>query len=98
MADTLENRVRDVEMMLAHMPEDLDARFAGVDVKLAGIRETLALHTTRFSKLEGLIAQLDGRVSSLETHMDVRFAAVDRRLDALADGMAQVLDRLPPKS
>lgn len=87
MADTLENRVRDVETMLAHMPEDLDARFAGVDVKLAGIRETLALHTTRFSKLESMIGQLEAR-----------FAAVDRRLDALADGMAQVLDRLPPKS
>ena len=34
------------------MPEDLDARFAGVDTKLTQIREVQAVHTTRFSALE----------------------------------------------
>ena len=52
MQDTLEKRVQDLEQILAHLPEDLDARFAGVDVELAGLREVLALHATRFTKLE----------------------------------------------
>ncbi|MCZ7594422.1 MAG: hypothetical protein M5U16_05480 [Hyphomicrobium sp.] len=44
--------MQDIEHIIAHLPEDLDARFAGVDHKLAGIREVLALHTTRFTTLE----------------------------------------------
>ena len=44
--------------MLAHLPEDLDARFAGVDTKLAQIREVQALHTTRFSTLEQKLNQI----------------------------------------
>ena len=52
MAETIEERVSDLEQILAHLPEDLDARFAGVDTKLAQIREVQALHTTRFSTLE----------------------------------------------
>jgi hypothetical protein len=40
------------------LPEDLDARFAGVDTKLAQIREVQALHTTRFSTLEQKINQV----------------------------------------
>jgi hypothetical protein len=52
MAETHEKRVEDIEQVLAHLPEDLDARFAGVDTKLAQIREVQALHTTRFSTLE----------------------------------------------
>jgi uncharacterized coiled-coil protein SlyX len=53
--------------MLAHITEDLDARFAGVDVKLAELREVLALHTTRFSKLE---AQLSALAKSVEGKLD----------------------------
>ena len=62
MADTLENRVSDLEQMLANIPEDLDARFAGVDVKLAELREVLALHTTRFTKLETRLSAIDGKL------------------------------------
>jgi C4-type Zn-finger protein len=108
MADTLEKRVRDVEIMLAHMPEDLDARFAGVDVKLAGIRETLALHTTRFTKIEGLIAQVDGRVSRIEglvTQLDgrvsrlegvvsERFARIDERFARIDERFTSIDRRL----
>ncbi len=36
----------------AHLPEDLNACFAGVDLKLAAIREAQALHTQRFSSIE----------------------------------------------
>jgi len=52
MTETIEKRVSEVEEVLAHLPEDLDARFAGVDTKLAQIREVQALHTTRFTTLE----------------------------------------------
>ena len=43
-----------------HLPEDLDGRFAGVDTKLAAIREVLARLTTRpdFSKLEVRLAEV----------------------------------------
>ena len=43
---------------MAHLPEDLDARFAVVDTKLAQIREVQALHTTRFSTLEQKLNQV----------------------------------------
>ena len=58
MAETIEKRVSEVEEVLAHLPEDLDARFAGVDTKLAQIREVQALHTTRFSTLEQKLNQI----------------------------------------
>jgi tetrahydromethanopterin S-methyltransferase subunit G len=71
--DAIEKRVDDLEQMVARLPEDLDARFAGVDVKLASIREVLALHTTRFTKLET-------RLAEIERKMDARFDEVLRRL------------------
>lgn len=55
---TVEKRLGDVEFVLAHLPEDLDARFAGVDTKLAAIREVQALHTTRFTTLEQKLDEL----------------------------------------
>jgi oligoendopeptidase F len=58
MAETIEKRVSEVEQVLAHLPEDLDARFAGVDTKLAQIREVQALHTTRFSTIEQKLNQV----------------------------------------
>jgi oligoendopeptidase F len=58
MDETIEKRVSEVEEVLAHLPEDLDARFAGVDTKLAQIREVQALHTTRFSTLEQKLNQI----------------------------------------
>ena len=93
MADTLEQRLSDVERMLAHLPEDLDARFAGVDVKLAELREVLALHTTRFSKLEAQLNDLAHRV-------DGRLGALDGKVDDLAhklDGLAHKVDGLEHK-
>jgi chromosome segregation ATPase len=88
MADTLEKRVTDLEQMLAHIPEDLDARFAGVDVKLAAIREVLALHTTRFTKLEARFSDLDRKVDRLEA----RFSDLDRKVDRLETRLTD-LDR-----
>lgn len=84
MEDTLEKRVQDLEVILAHMPEDLDARFAGVDTKLAEIREVLVLHTTRFSKID---RRLDG--------LDARVAALEKQLQIVVDGVRQLLERKP---
>ena len=58
MAETIEKRLTDLEQVVAHLPEDLDARFAGVDTKLAQIREVQAFHTTRFSTLEQKLNQV----------------------------------------
>jgi chromosome segregation ATPase len=69
-ADTLEKRVVDLEYLLAHIPEDLDARFAGVDVKLAELRELILLQSSRFTKLETRLNEVsrkvDAQVSQLE--------------------------------
>jgi oligoendopeptidase F len=88
MADTIEKRVADLEYILSHLPEDLDARFAGVDTKLAAIREVLALHTTRFSKLEARLAELAGNVVKQGTAVEEKLAAVD-------DKLSEILKRLP---
>jgi hypothetical protein len=65
MAEMIEKRVDDLEHVLAHLPEDLDARFAGVDTKLAAIREVQALHTTRFTTLEQKLNQVASAVAEI---------------------------------
>ena len=82
MSDTLEQRVSDLEHIIAHLPEDLDARFAGVEVKLAQIRETQLLHTQRFTTLETKFA---GKLSA----MDNRLNAMDRKLDAILASLSK---------
>lgn len=92
---SLEKRVEDLEYIIAHLPDDLNARFAGVDVKLAVIREAQTLHTQRFTtldlKVDGLdrrIGGLDGKVEGLERRVD----GLDRKVDAL-DRKVDGLDR-----
>jgi hypothetical protein len=77
MTDTIEKNAQD-------FPEDLDARFAGVDFKVARIREVQAQHTTRFNKLEI-------RLNELQRNMDARFDGMSGKLD-------KILYRLPPKA
>ncbi len=98
MAQSLENRMTDIQYFIAHLPDDLNARFAGVDVKMATIPETQLLHTQRFSTIErkidglgGRIEGLEGPIGGLESRMDVRDAKVDR-LDTKID---LILARLP---
>jgi hypothetical protein len=62
---TIEKRVSDLEYIIGHLPEDLDARFAGVDTKLAAIREVLALHTTRFTTLERRLDNIEGKLDQV---------------------------------
>lgn len=82
---TLEKRVEDLEYTIAHLPEDLNARFAGVDVKLAHIREAQALHTTRFSALDARVDMLAADVAVLKADMGLVKA-----------GISEILARLPP--
>ena len=70
MADTLEKRVTDIEYLLAHIPEDLDARFAGVDVKLAELRELILLQNSRFTKLEARLNELARKADAHGSKLD----------------------------
>jgi chromosome segregation ATPase len=92
MAD-LKERVDDIEEILAHLPEDVDARFAGVDTKLASIREVQALHTTRFSTLERKVEAVSARMDRLESRMD----RLESRMSSIEALLREVLDRLPPR-
>lgn len=80
---SLEKRVEDLEY--------INARFAGVDVKLAVIREAQTLHTQRFTTLELKVDGLDRKVDGLER----KVGGLDRKVDQLAAQIAEVLQRLP---
>lgn len=83
MTQSLEKRMTDVAYIIAHLPDDLNARFAGVDVNFEAIRETQLLHTQRFSKIEGKIDLLGGRVDGLESRMARMVAKIDFVLQRL---------------
>jgi hypothetical protein len=95
MAQSLEKRMTDIEYIIAHLPDDLNARFAGVDVKIATIRETQLLHTQRYSTLERKIDALDIRMGGLESRMGGLDAKVDRLGDDLGTKLDLILARLP---
>ena len=98
MDDTLEKRVQDLEVILAHIPEDLDARFAGVDTKFAEIREILVLHSTRFSKIDRRLDGIDRRLDAIDHRLDSidgRIAALEKQMQVLTDGVRQLLERKP---
>jgi chromosome segregation ATPase len=90
----LNERVNDLEEVLAHLPEDLDARFAGVDTKLASIREVQALHTTRFSSLERKIESLERRVEAINRDLTARMDRLEDRMDRLEARMDRLEDRM----
>lgn len=97
---TLEKRMTDVEYIIAHLPDDLNARFAGVDVKFAAIRETQLLHTQRFTTVERKIDLLDARVGNLEERMvglEGRMDGLEGRMDALGTNLDQLRDTLDTK-
>lgn len=95
MAQTLEKRMTDIEYTIAHLPDDLNARFAGVDVKMATIRETQLLHTQRFSTLERKIEGLDVRIDRLDermTGLEGRMDGLEAKIDAVRDGLEATID------
>ncbi len=88
----------DVEYIIAHLPDDLNARFAGVDVKMATIRETQLLHTQRFSTIERKIDGLESRMDGLENRMgrlENRMDGLDAKVDRLDTKIDLILARLP---
>jgi len=96
---TLEKRVEDLEFIIAHLPEDLNARFAGVDVKLAHIREAQALHTTRFSALDARVDLLAADVAGLKSDVAVLksdVAVLKADMSLVKSGISEILSRLPP--
>ena len=96
MAQSLERRMTDIEYIIAHLPDDLNARFAGVDVKIATIRETQLLHTQRFSTLERKIDALEVRMDGLESRME-RLESRFERLESRFDGLEAKFDHLGTK-
>lgn len=103
MVQSLEHRMTDIEYIIAHLPDDLNARFAGVDVKMATIRETQLLHTQRFSTIERKIDSLESRMDGLDSRMEgleSRMCGLESRIDNLDSRMERLdakVDRLDTK-
>jgi chromosome segregation ATPase len=92
---TIDQRVADLEYLLAHLPEDLDARFAGVHTKLAELREAAAVHTHRLGLMEGRMSLMEGRLDRMEG----RLGSIEGRLAGVEKSVADVVrlleERLP---
>jgi predicted nucleic acid-binding Zn-ribbon protein len=83
-ADTLEKRVADRDYLLAH----IDELFAGVDVKLAGLRELILLQNGRFTKIEAQLRELS-------TKLEARLNQLERKSGEHAGKLDEILARLP---
>jgi hypothetical protein len=101
-ADSLEKRAADLEYMLAHVPEDLDARFAGLDVRFADLRELILLQSNRFTKLEARFsetaAKLTLRIDGVARKVEVQGTEardLARKVDAVDAKLDEILARLP---
>lgn len=91
MADTIEKRVFDLEYLLAHLPEDLDARFAGADARVGA----------RFDQLSIRLQTIETRVRHVEqaeANNGARLQALDARIGQLDAKLDEILNRLPPRA
>jgi ABC-type transporter Mla subunit MlaD len=95
MADTLEKRLSDLEQILSHLPDDLDARLAGADARAGA----------RFDRLNIQLQALKAQVQQGQTTTATQIAAIDSRLTRIEAQVAamdakldDVLSRLPPKA
>jgi hypothetical protein len=77
---TIDQRVADLEHLLAHLPEDLDARFAGVHTKLAELREAAAVQTHRLGLMEGRMSLMESRLAGVEKSVADVVRLLDERL------------------
>jgi uncharacterized coiled-coil protein SlyX len=68
---------------LAHLPEDLDARFAGADSRM----------NARFDQLNIRLQAMDRRLQNVE----LALASHGAKIDKVGDQVAEILQRLPPK-
>ncbi|KAB2918485.1 MAG: hypothetical protein F9K29_07920 [Hyphomicrobiaceae bacterium] len=87
MADTIEKRVADLEQILAHLPQDLDARFAGADARAGA----------RFDRLNVQLQALKAEVQQGQVATAGQIAALDRRIEGIESKIDELLARLGPK-
>lgn len=90
MSQSLEKRMNDMEYMIARLPHDLNARFEGVEVKFANIRETQLLYSERFSTYERRIDVLENWTDGLYSNMarrEGRLALLETKLNKLEERM-----------
>jgi len=107
MVDTIEKRVFDIEQMLAHLPKDLDARFAGADARAGARFDRLSVRLQALearvqenamsaaTQIAALDAKFDARVAELDAKIDAKVAEVHTKLDKLMTQVAEVLVRMP---
>ena len=88
MADTIEKRVSDLEQILAHLPEDLDARLTGADARAGA----------RFDRLNIQLQALKAEVQQGQRATATQIAAIDSRMTRMEAKLDDVLSRLPPKA
>jgi hypothetical protein len=68
---------------VAHLPEDLDARFAGADSRM----------NARFDQLAIRLQAMERR----QQQTDTAIASLTAKVDKVADQLAEALKRLPPQ-
>jgi uncharacterized coiled-coil protein SlyX len=90
MDDTLEKRVTDLEYLLAHLPQDLDARFAGADARAGARFDQLSI---RSQTIETRVRHVEQAVANIGAKLD----ALDHTVANISAKLDQVLNRLPPK-
>ena len=92
MNDTIEKRIYDLEYVFAHLPQDLDARFAGADVRSEARADRLNIRIqaleTRVRHMKQSVAGISARLQSVET----RLQQVEQVLSAKLD---EILSRMP---
>lgn len=98
MAETIEQRVNDLEYLLAHLPQDLDARFAGADARADARFDQLSIRTqaieTRVRQVELAVAAIGARLQAIET----RAQAIEQAVASSHAKLDEILGRLPPKA
>jgi hypothetical protein len=95
MADTIEKRVQDVEQVIAHLPEDLDARFAGVHARLGEVRDAVSAQTRT---LETRLGVMDTRIGAVNVGVNGVEARLSKVETAVSEIRQLLNDRLPRPS
>ena len=105
MADTIEKRVQDLEFLLAHLPQDLDARFAGADARAGARFDQLSVRMqaieTRVRQVEQAVANNGAKLQAIETRVgqvDAKVQAIDTRVGQVDAKLDEILSRLPPQA
>jgi hypothetical protein len=98
MADTIEKRVQDLEHVIAHLPQDLDARFAGVHARLGEVRDAVSAQTRRLDAFETRLGVMDTRLGAVNVGVNSLEARLSKVETAVSDIRQLLDDRLPRRS